>query len=263
MTLRKAIVVATHPKDHSVDLIMVDNYARFIGVQVLTHSGSARTGTNKIPRVRDRGADKWDISKRTGQEIMATVDFIGGSAPVVTGFLFPQISQMTFEDEGLEYERGDSDVIRYTDADGNMGVLHPSGAHITIGTSPDPKDFNGKNFDKSLTIDRNTGNKVYLRVALAGNVAVLTMTPDGACTLHLDKTLDIECTTATIKASDSIVLDTPQTHITGKLRVDGDVDTGGKIKSAGDQIAGANNISQIDHIHGGVEKGGDKTAKPQ
>ncbi|EMD0638867.1 hypothetical protein VPZ60_004283 [Salmonella enterica] len=261
MALRKAIVVATHPKDHAVDLIMVDNYARFVGVQVLTASGSSRTGSNKIPRVRDRGADKWDIRKQTGQEIMATVDFIGQS-PVVTGFLFPQISQMTFEDEGLEYERGDSDVIRYTDADGNMGVLHPSGAHITIGTSPDPKDFGGANFDKNLTIDRNTGNKVYLRVALAGNVAVLTMTPDGACSLHLDKTLEIECTTATIKASEKIVLDAPDTQITGTLEVKEQVTVDSDIVSTGDQIAGPGNISQINHTHGKVKSGTDQTDPP-
>ena len=96
MALRKAIVVASYPKDHAVDLIMVDNWARFVGVQVATTSGSARTGTNKIPRVRGRGADKWAISRQTEQEVMALVDFVG-KIPVVTGFLFPQISQMTFD----------------------------------------------------------------------------------------------------------------------------------------------------------------------
>ncbi|EAM6792314.1 hypothetical protein E0G74_00970 [Salmonella enterica] len=159
---------------------------------------------------------------------------------------------MTHGDGKLKYNRHTSDVQSYTDGDGNMGLLHPSGAHITIGTKPDPKDFSGGNFDKNLKVDRNTGNKVYLRVALAGNVAVLTMTPDGECTLHLDKTLNIDCTTATIKASDSIVLDTPQTHITGKVQIDGDVNTGGKIESSGDQVAGG--ISTQRHYHLGDAK---------
>lgn len=219
MALRKGIVVDVHPGDHSVDLVLVDNYARLVGVQVQAHTASSRSGAIELPDVEVR-ADKWNIGTPTGQEVMALVDFVGPT-PIVTGFLYPQISQMTHADGKIKYHRHTSDVQTYTDGTGNMGLLHPSGAHITIGTAPEPKDFSGANVDKSLKVDRNTDKKVYLRVALAGNVAVLTMTPEGACTLHLDKTLDIECTTATIKASDSIVLDTPQTHITGDLTVDG------------------------------------------
>lgn len=260
MGLRKAIVVATYPKDHSCDLIMVDNYARFAGVQVLTASGSARTGSNKIPRVRDRGENKWVISQQTSQEIMATVDFIGNS-PVVTGFLYPQISQMTFDEDGLEYDRTDSDVIRYTDAEGNTGLLHPSGAYITMGTKPDRRDFAGANFDKNLVIDRNTETKPYFRIGMAGNVVELTFDPEGNARLICQKEIYAECTQATIKASDGILLDTPLVHMTQKLHVDGEITTNATVKSDGDQIAGA--ISQIQHVHGGVQSGGSKTKTPE
>lgn len=260
MGLRKAIVVATYPKDHACDLIMVDNYARFSGVQVLTASGSARTGSNRIPRVRDRGQDKWNISQQTGQEIMATVDFIGPS-PVVTGFLFPQISQMTFEEEGLEYDRTDSDVIRYTDAEGNSGLLHPSGAYITMGTKPDRRDFAGANFDKNLTVDRNTETKPYFRIGMAGNVVELTFTPEGKVRLLAKDEIYAECTQATIKASDGILLDTPMVHMTKDLHVDGNVTTNGSVKSDKDQVAGS--ISQQGHVHGGVKGGSDMSAGPQ
>ncbi|EAB4417290.1 hypothetical protein D7B12_17825 [Salmonella enterica] len=259
MALRKGIVVAAHPEDHTVDLVLVDNYARIVGAQVQSHTASSRSGAIELPDVEVR-QNKWDISTRTGQEVMALVDFVGPT-PIVTGFLYPQISQMTHTDVKIKYHRHTSDVQTYTDGDGNMGLLHPGGAHITIGTEPYPKDFTGQNFDKNLKVDRNTDKKVFLRVALAGNVAVLTMTPEGACTLHLDKTLDIDCTTATIKASDSIVLDTPQTHITGKVQIDGDVNTGGSIKSAGDQIA--DKISTMHHTHPGVESGDSSTKPPQ
>lgn len=258
MPLRKGIVVDVHPGDHSVDLVLVDNYARLVGVQVQAHTASSRSGSVELPDVEVR-KDKWNIADRTGQEVMALVDFVGPT-PIVTGFLYPQISQMTHQDGKLKYHRHTSDVQTYTDGEGNMGLLHPSGAHITIGAKPDPKDFSGQNVDKNLKVDRNTKSKVYLRVALAGNVAVLTMTPDGECTLHLDKTLNIDCTTATIKASDSIVLDTPKTHITGEVQIDGAVNTGSTITSKGDQVAGS--ISQQGHKHGGVEKGGDDTAGP-
>ncbi|EGC0267568.1 hypothetical protein H8U31_001319 [Salmonella enterica] len=257
MALRKGIVVGVHPEDHSVDLIMVDNYARMVGVSVTTSSGSSRTGSIDLPDILPR-KDKWNIAEKTGQEVFALVDFVVRQ-PVVTGFIYPQISQMTHTDGKLKYNRHTSDVQTYTDGDGNMGLLHPSGAHITIGTAPDPKDFSAGNFDKSLKIDRNTDKKVFLRVALAGNVAVLTMTPEGACTLHLDKTLNIECTTATVKASDSIVLDTPKTHITGELQIDGAVNTGSSITSKGDQIA--NGISTHDHIH--TDPQGGKVGKPE
>lgn len=250
MPLRKAIVVSANPDDHSVDLVMVDNFARMVGVQVQAHTASSRSGSIDLPDVEVR-ADKWNIKDPTGQEVQALVDFVG-STPVVTGFLYPQISQMTHADGKLKYNRHTSDVQTYTDGEGNMGLLHPSGAHVTIGATPDPMDFSGQNVDRNLKIDRNTKSKVYVRVALAGNVAVLTMTPEGKCTLELKETLDITCTTATVKASDSIVLDTPKTHITGEVQIDGAVNTGSTITSKGDQVAGS--ISQQHHVHGGVKR---------
>lgn len=245
MPLRKGIVVDVHPGDHSVDLVLVDNYARLVGVQVQAHTASSRSGSVELPDVEVR-KDKWNIADRTGQEVMALVDFVGPT-PIVTGFLYPQISQMTHQDGKLKYHRHTSDVQTYTDGEGNMGLLHPSGAHITIGAKPDPKDFSGQNVDKNLKVDRNTKSKVYLRVALAGNVAVLTMTPDGECTLHLDKTLNIDCTTATIKASDGIVLDTPKTEITGTVHIKGAVTTDSTIDAKGD--VNGQGTSLHTHIH--------------
>lgn len=264
--LSKAIVVEVHPDDHSVDLVMLSTRARYTGIQVASSNGSSRSGTIDLPEVPQR-KDKWDISTDPSNQVIALVAEVGYT-PVVMGFIYPQTSQMTHDDGRLKYNRHTSDVQTYTDGDGNMGILHPSGAFITLAESPDPRDFSGKNVDKNLAIDRNTGKKVHLRVALAGNVAVLTMTPDGACTLHLDKTLDIECTTATIKASESItlnakqkiVLDAPDTQITGYLEVKEQVTVDSDIVSMGDQLAGG--ISQINHTHGGVESGKSNTAKP-
>lgn len=210
MALRKGIVVDVHPQDHSVDVVLVDNYARLVGVQVQAHTASSRSGSVELPDVEVR-KDKWNIAERTGQEVMALVDFVG-RVPVVTGFLYPQISQMTHQDGKLKYHRHTSDVQTYTDGEGNMGLIHPCGAHIVIGKDANPKDFTGANFDKNAAIDRNQKNNVLIKVELSGKAVVLTMKPDG--------TVLLECKTATVKASDSIVLDTPQTHITGQLTVD-------------------------------------------
>ena len=246
MALRKGIVVATHPDDHSVDLVMVDNGQRLVGVQVLTPNGSARSGTVDLPAVPEQ-ADKWDITKENGQDMHAIVDYVG-RAPIVTGFVYPQISQMTFKDPKMRFSRHQSDVMTYTDGNGNFGIMHPSGAFIHVGEKPERPELAGKNADGSLAVDRNTGRKVFLRVALAGNVAELTMTPDGNCTLKLEQDLSIECQSASIKAPGGMEFDTPTAHFTGKITSDGD------------QVAGG--ISQMNHEHDGVSSGKSKTNKP-
>lgn len=246
MAPRKGVVVATHPEDHSVDLVMVDNGQRLVGVQVQTPSGSARSGTVDLPEVPEK-ADKWDITKEDGQDMLAIVDYVGRT-PIVTGFLYPQINQMLFKDPRMRFSRHRSDVMTYTDGDGNFGIMHPSGAFIQVGEKPERPELAGQNADGSLAIDRNTERKVFLRVALAGNVAELTMTPDGYCTLKLAQDLAIECQSASVKAPGGMEFDTPVAHFTGKITSDGD------------QVAGG--VSQMNHEHDGVVRGNSKTNKP-
>lgn len=246
MSKRKGIVVATHPEDHSVDLVMVDNGERLIGVQLQTPSGSTRTGSVDLPAVPEK-KDKWDITKDTGQDMHAIVDYVGRT-PIVTGFLYPQINQMLFKDPKMRFNRHQSDVMSYTDGDGNFGIMHPSGAFIQVGEKPEKPELESKNADQSLKPDRNTGKKVYLRVALAGNVAELTMTPDGTCTLKLQQNLEIECDKASVKAPGGMTFDTPKAHFTGEVTSDGDM-------TAGD-------ISLQKHKTSGVKSGSDTSDKP-
>lgn len=203
---RKGIVVATHPEDHSVDLVMVDNGERLVGVQVQVPSGSSRSGTIDMPEVPEK-KDKWDITQETDQEMHAIVDYVG-RVPTVTGFLYPQINQMLFKDPKMRFSRHQSDVMSYIDGDGNIGVMHPGGAFIQIGEKPEKPELATKNADASLKPDRNTGKKVYLRVELAGNVAQLTMTPDGTCTLKLEQNFDVEAKgDISLKADGDIILE--------------------------------------------------------
>lgn len=203
---RKGIVVATHPEDHSVDLVMVDNGERLIGVQVQVPSGSSRSGTIDMPEVPER-KDKWDITQETGQDMHAIVDYVG-RVPTVTGFLYPQINQMLFKDPKMRFSRHQSDVMSYIDGDGNMGIMHPGGAFIQIGEKPEKPELASKNADASLKPDRNTSKKVFLRVALAGNVAELTMTPDGTCTLKLEQNFEVEAKgDISLKAEGDIILE--------------------------------------------------------
>jgi hypothetical protein len=230
--VKKGIVVATHPSDHSVDLVLADG-RRMVGVQVATPNGSTRSGTFDMPAVPDK-ADKWDITKLTGQDQIALVDFVG-DIPVVVGFLFPQISQMTFDDPKMRVTRHQSDVMSMVDGDGNMQVTHPSGAYVRMGETADAVNLGSKNTDASLAADRNTGRKLFMRVVVPGSFD-LKITPDGQLSLTLSKG-------AVIDAPDGITLNTPLVSVPN-----------------GDVVASG--ISLVNHVHSGIAPGPANTGAP-
>ncbi|QNJ57330.1 tail-associated endolysin [Pseudomonas phage Dolphis] len=201
------VVVATHPEDHSVDLVMVDDNSRLTGVQVMTPNGSSRSGSIDLPAVPEKN-DKWDISQRTGQDQIAIVGYLGRN-PIVTGFLYPQVNQMLSKDPKRMVGRHQSDVQWSIDGDANVQFQHPSGTYIRIGEAPDAEDTAGKNADGNSKADRNTGRKVNVRIGLAGNAVVLTMTPEGAVTFTLEKDFTIEAQGAiAMKAKGDISMET-------------------------------------------------------
>lgn len=252
MSLRIGIVVATHPEDHSVDLVMADDGSRLVGVQVLSGSASARTGTVDMPSVPPR-ADRWDISKTDGQDMKAVVGSVGRH-PVVVGFLYPQINQILSKDPQLRYGRHQSDVEWSIDGDGNVQLSHPGGAYIRIGETPDKVSMAGQNADANSAADRNTGKQVNVRIGLAGNAVEVTLAPDGKVTFKLDSDFTVEAGgTATIKAPSGVLLDAPQTHCTGNLVVDGAISYAGGLSGSGGSGAAAT-------ITGNVQVNGNLTA---
>lgn len=190
MALRRGYVVGTHPQDHSVDLVMVDNGARVVGVQVSVPTGSTRTGNTDLPDVPKR-KNKWDISELSGQDMIALVDTMDGF-PVVVGFLYPQVNQILHDDPKLKLSRHQSDVAWMIDGNGDIQLDHPSGAFVRVGESPDKVDMAGKNSDKNSKIDRNTQRKVNIRIGLAGNMVVVTLTPDGDMKVALKKNYELD-----------------------------------------------------------------------
>lgn len=189
---RWGVVVGVNAEDgNSYDILMLDNGARLTGVKQLSQNATARSGSTSVLDIPDRGESKWDVSKLKPEEcIRACVSAVPGGH-VIQGFLPPEVGQMNFKDRKLQVERHNSDVIRSVDGDGNMEIAHPSGAYIRIGETPDHVDLSGKDVDGKLKVDRNTGRKVHLRVALAGNVVKLTMTPEGKVTLEMDEDFDL------------------------------------------------------------------------
>lgn len=273
MSLELAVVVDTHPDDNSVDAVLVRNGGRLVGAQVAGMGASGRTGSIDLPEVKKTG-DKWDITQRDkdGQDVIAVIGYVGNS-PIVLGFLTPQISQMTFDDKRMKFSRHQSDVMSMIDGDGNIQLTHPSGAYVRIGETPDSVDLAGKNADKNLKADRNTDKKVHVRIGLADDKVVVTLTPDGDVRLEMKRDLFIEAEgkadikvtgnvtaeiggnlSASVEGTTSVnskgavnvetdasatvkaqtvTLDTPQTTCTGNLEVQGALSYAGGMTGSG------------------------------
>lgn len=168
MNLRKGLVVDTHPEDNSVDIVMLDDGSRLVGVQVLTQNGSARSGSLDLPDVtvgRVSMFGKWnlDLRNKSENEQHAIVGFMGNN-PVVLGFLLPQINQLTFKDKKRSMSRHQSDVYHTIDGEGNVELHHPSGAYVRLGETPDHEALDEKNFDQNFRSNRNVEKKVHLKV---------------------------------------------------------------------------------------------------
>lgn len=271
--LELAVVVDTHPDDNAIDAVMVRNGARVVGAQVMAMGASGRTGTVDLPEVKKTG-DKWDITQRDkdGQDVIAVIGHIGYT-PMVLGFIYPQVNQMLFGDKRMKVSRHQSDVMSTIDGDGNIQLTHPSGAYVRIGETPDKADLAGKNADKSLQPSRNTDRKVNVRIGLADDKVVVTLTPDGDVKILMKKDLLIEAegkadikVTGNVTAevggnlsaevegttsvnskgavsveteasatvkAEAVTLDTPQTTCTGNLTVQGALSYGGGMSGSG------------------------------
>jgi hypothetical protein len=189
----------------------------------------------------------------------------------VTGFLYPQVSQMTSKDPKLRITRHQSDVITTVDGDGNIQLAHPSGLFLRIGAAPDKVDYAGKNADANLAVDRNTSSTPYVRLSMAGGKAVLTIAPDGAVSLTTETTVDVEAQgnvtvkteadalveaagNATVKA-EHVTSDAPLTTVTGNLEVGGAMTVAGAATMSGNlSVSGSTDVQAI--TAGGKNIGG-------
>lgn len=237
--MRIGIVVATHPEDGSVDLIMTDDYSRLAGVQVMTSSGNASAGASDLYAPEERsGNDKWDLSKVTPDNPIACVNF-NGVMPIVVGFIRPQIGQSNFAEKNLRVQRHMSDVYSTLNAAGDFELSFPNGTFLRIGASPDHVDLTGQDVDGKWKIGKNTGAASHLRLVLGNGGATkadLHIDPSGNVTGTFQGTgnltfigdvvvnapnVTINTQTATVNASTKVELATPLVHCTQALTVEG------------------------------------------
>lgn len=243
--MKRGIVTAVHPEDHSVDIVLSDG-RRLTGIQVMTPNGSTRSGIFDMPAVPAK-KDKWDITTETGQDQIALVDEMDG-LPVVVGFLFPQINQMTFDDAQRRITRHQSDVLTSIDASGNIQIQHPSGFFIRIAETTTLENLTGKNSDKNLKLDKNTTKAINLHVQTKNGTASFTVSAAGGISMNAAQSVSITAPSVDISASTGISLTTPRVSVSGDVIVAGDVKAGG--------------ISLRTHTHGGVKSGPDSSGGP-
>lgn len=182
MGLRIAKVVRFVPEAHAADLLFLDDGSRVPMVQVLAGSASTNTGVADMaqPGTPPSG-DMWGPQDSGTRDILAVVGYVR-RAPVVLGFLYPQVAQMLFADRNRKVERHASDVYTTIDDDGNVEVYHPSGTYFRIGTDPAHEDLTGKDFDGKWKIERNTDKAVHVHLSVknaGAEVASLNMDPAG------------------------------------------------------------------------------------
>lgn len=214
-TSKRARVVAIHPEDHSCDVVILSDGARFSGVQIMSATASTNTGLNDLPvPAAAPDGSQWNASQKTGRDIIAIIDWCEGT-PYVEGFLFPQICQMTFPDGNRKIDRHASDVYQTIDGNGNAEWSHPSGTYMRVGETPAHEDLTGKDFDKKWKIGNNTARAPHMQLVVANAGAV-------KCTINIAPSGNVTVTSvgsAMLKFPGGTTVDSPLTTFTGDVKV--------------------------------------------
>lgn len=204
------VVVATYPEGSSVDVLVIDDGTRLSNVQVASWTASSNTGAVDLPDISAAaGQSRWDITQPVDRFVQAIIMFVRG-APICTGFIFPQVGQMSFQRKNFKVDRHASDVYSTINAVGDIETYHPSGTYLRIGASPAHEDLTAQDFDKQWAIKNNTGTAVHahLVVANAGSVvATLDIDPSGNVALtHSGNLTTATGGNATIAVSGSLTV---------------------------------------------------------
>lgn len=274
-SLELGIVVATYQQGNSVD-VLLDDGSRLSNVQCMVQSGSDSSGHLDLVDIGGPVDDtRWDPLAKRAIDMRAIIGFYRRN-PVVLGFLLPQINQITFPDKNRRITRHVSDVYTAVDDSGNFETYHPSGTFMRVGATSAHEDLTAKDVDKSWAIKKNTGAavNVHLTVANAGSVvATLNIDPNGnlvgtfngnadltvggTCTINVIGDTVLTTPHATVHASGSVTLDTPTTHLTGNLIVDGTTNIAGQTTLAGVTSNGHDVGNTHKHLNsGGAGLGG-------
>lgn len=151
---------------------------------------------------------------------------------------------------------------------GDIGVASfckSDSSTVRPGTTEPQRPGSFRSFDQAdgMLVASVSNKAPEVWIEIRQDKTIVVHAPEG-CTIETDKSVEI-------KAGVGIVLDAPQTTITGNLTATGEkgdaigmtgtVQLNGSLSSTGDQVAAG--ISQAAHTHTGVMPGGGDTGKPQ
>lgn len=151
---------------------------------------------------------------------------------------------------------------------GDIGVASfckADSSNVKPGATEPQRPGSLRNFDQAdgMLVATVSNRKPEVWIELKQDRTIVIHAPEG-CKIETDKVCEIS-------AGEGIILDTPQTTVTGNFTATGEkgsnigmtgtVSLNGSMTSTGDQVAGG--ISQINHTHTNVMPGGGDTGKPQ
>lgn len=282
--LEMAQVVDVHPESNSVDVVMMRTGRRIPGCQVLSPSAGSTFGFSGLTMPEIVG-EKYEAIRSGKQDIYALVAIIGFE-PIVLGFMYPQVSQMLFEERDKAIDRHVSDVYKTINKDGDVEFYHPSGSFIRIAVDAEHEDLTGKDYDKKWAIDKNTDKLVDFKVHIANSNGVqssVLMTKDGR--LVIETVADITINggaNVTVNSAENVTVNAQGDALVaaegnisveaggdiglsaggdvnvsgGSLNVDANLAiSGGSVTHSGKDIGKA-------HKHSGVTAGGAQTGAP-
>lgn len=225
-SLGVGFVTACYPEGQSIDVLMSDDGTRLSNVQVMVPTGSSKTGIVDLPDPGLPADDsRWNFNTQPERYLRALIAFTRG-APVCIGFLFPQVTQMTFKQKNRRIMRHASDVYSTIDDQGNTELHHPSGVYFRIGTNPAHEDLTGQDVDGQWKITRNTGQAVHVHLA-AMNGTTFDVDPAGNVVVNVPSgTVALTCPAG--------VTVTAPTHFIGDMEVDGNITVIGNVGVTGD-----------------------------
>jgi hypothetical protein len=259
--IQLGIVVAAYPHGNAVDVLLPDSGSRLTNVQVMVSSGSDSSGTVDLP---DPGIplddNRWNLPPpANSKQIIAVIQSYKGS-PVCTGFILPQVCQMTFDRKNFRVFRHASDVYSTINESGDTEVYHPSGTFLRIGASPTHEDLTGQDFDGDWAIKNNTAAAVWVNLTVANGGVVkasLKIDPSGNVTLtsqgNFDSTVQGDLT---LNVTGNISATANRITLNGvTIDSSGNLTSPATIKGSTDVIAGPTDISVVNHDHTSASPG--------
>lgn len=159
--IRIGKVVKSHVEDHSLDIVMLDNGARYHHVPTMSASAGTRAGRVDLPDPDIKNqSDPWAMPLTETFDIIAVVAMTS-SMPVCLGYIYPQVNQLAMKPKmrNLRIERHNSDLYSVSDGEANTATHHPWGAYFSIGTgSGNPNIPKASDFDEKWQLSRNKRN---------------------------------------------------------------------------------------------------------